>query len=445
MEGRPPRVTSYRRDKDGDISAEAQADRTSASRDPAPRTDRCRDDTAQKTREDQDERDMPRRNASAFEIQQMEKARLHLMVMSECIAVAFRKDPSLAFLISTEFKYLTLECEELLEEMKKTYNPRVEVSNRPKKLEDFDDETLRERFRFGRAELKELMELLEIPLCFRAGSGRVFYGEECFLLMLRRLAAGENGVQLATIFDRSPPAISEMHNAALDHVFQFAEEAMRVEIWEEDLQHFADSLDRNGFPLKNCCGYVETAMFDICRPLVGHELTYNEGNGGHKIKYQCVILPNLLIGDWYGPAGGNTENSTMLSDSGLTERIETLQASTGQHICLCAETDFPPCAVLQRPPERCDQPQKAELRTEMSKYREKAKVVLDEIGQLWPFIADKSRKIIGSRATGKEDFVAALLTNFHTCAYGSIAGGPCDIPPPSMRAYKSRFARRRHA
>lgn len=106
------------------------------------------------------------------------------MVMSESIAVAFRNDPNLAILISTGFKQLRLECEALLEELNKTCNPPAAVSNRPKNLGDFDDETLRERIRFGRAELKELMELLEIPLCFRARSGHVFYGEGYFLLML---------------------------------------------------------------------------------------------------------------------------------------------------------------------------------------------------------------------------------------------------------------------
>eukprot|EP00963_Diacronema_lutheri_P000665 scaffold44_cov339-Pavlova_lutheri.AAC.1 len=60
------------------------------------------------------------------------------------------------------------------------------------------------------------------------------------------------------------------------------------------------------------------------------------------------------------------------------------------------------------------------------------------MGNLWPFITDKTRKMTGSRATGKEDCVAALLTNFHTCAYGGIANRYFDVRPPTMQEYKAR-------
>lgn len=43
--------------------------------------------------------------------------------------------------------------------------------------------------------------------------------EEAFLVLLRRLAGGEKGVYLAAVFAHFVRAVSEMCNAASDHVY----------------------------------------------------------------------------------------------------------------------------------------------------------------------------------------------------------------------------------
>eukprot|EP00963_Diacronema_lutheri_P012892 scaffold2061_cov415-Pavlova_lutheri.AAC.1 len=59
------------------------------------------------------------------------------------------------------------------------------------------------------------------------------------------------------------------------------------------------------------------------------------------------------------------------------------------------------------------------------------------MGELWPFVTDVRRKTTGSRATSKEDCVAALLTNYHTCRYGGVANRYFDTLPPSMSEYRA--------
>eukprot|EP00963_Diacronema_lutheri_P010818 scaffold1207_cov371-Pavlova_lutheri.AAC.10 len=76
--------------------------------------------------------------------------------------------------------------------------------------------------------------------------------------------------------------------------------------------------------------------------------------------------------------------------------------------------------------------------TQMSHNRESVEWVIGEMGELWPFVTDVRRKTTGSHATSKEDCVAALLTNYHTCRYGGVAIRYFDTLPPSMKHAMTR-------
>ena len=62
------------------------------------------------------------------------------------------------------------------------------------------------------------------------------------------------------------------------------------------------------------------------------------------------------------------------------------------------------------------------------------------MGELWPFVRDVRRKATSSRARSKEDCVAALLTNYHTCRYGGVANRYFDTLPPSMVEYRAMYS-----
>ena len=55
-------------------------------------------------------------------------------------------------------------------------------------------------------------------------------------------------------------------------------------------------------------------------------------------------------------------------------------------------------------------------------------------------MTDVTRKTTGSRATSKEDWVAALLTNYHTCRYGGVANNYFNTEPPTMQQYRAMYS-----
>ena len=204
------------------------------------------------------------------------------------------------------------------------------------------DDELRGSFRFGRDAIAELLGLLGFPDVLRSASGRRFGGEEAFLLLFRRLGGRERGLELAQVFGRSPPAISEINNLALDHVFMHDAPAMRLEIWEEHLPAFASVLRERVCPEGHCFGFIDGTMFTICRPTTGQEAMYNGWKRQHKVKYQCVVLPNFLIGDWFGPAVGRVHDSQVQADSDMVARLQRMRDRLDVALCVascCGRSD----------------------------------------------------------------------------------------------------------
>ena len=372
---------------------------------------------------------------------QLRRMRVEITQLKVTALVVTRQSPSLGAAFAAMFDVLARACDAMLEEMMEWWNPQAPPALPGRSAESFTGDELRASFRFDREAIAELRGLLGVPDVLYSRSKRRFGGEEAFLLLLRRLGGRERNVELARVFGRSSPAISEMYNVVLTHVYQHARRAMRLEMWEHDLVRFAETLARCGCVEQHCVGFIDGTMFAICRPMEGQESMYNGWKRGHRVKYQCVVLPNFLIGDWHGPASGRTNDPQMLVDSDLVPRMRAICERLGERLCIYGDAAYPRSDVLLRAPKRPNRtPAMEEYATTMSHYRECVEWVFGKLGNLWPFVTDVTRKTTGSRATSKEDWVAALLTNYHTCRYGGVANSYFNTEPPTMQQYRAMYS-----
>lgn len=383
---------------------------------------------------------MPQRKGTVLEIMEMERCRVRIINLRVVMMLVANGDPDLLIALTAMLDVLAEECDARLREMRQWWSPQAPPASPGRSAESFTDDELRGSFRFGRDAIGVLLGLLGIPNVLRSASGRRFDGEEAFLLLLRRLGGRERLLDLAQVFGRPPPAISEMYNVVLDHVFQHVRHALRLEIWEEHLTAFSQVLRERGCPEGHCFGFVDGTMFTICRPTVGQEAMYNGWKRQHKVKYQCVVLPNFMIGDWFGPAPGRAHDSQVLANSNVVDRLRYIRDRVGEPLCLYGDPAYPVSEVLLRAPKGRMTREMEEYATLMSHFRESVEWVFGKMGELWPFVTDVRRKATGSRATSKEDCVAALLTNYHTCRYGGVANRYFDTLPPSMVEYRAMYS-----
>lgn len=386
---------------------------------------------------------MPRRKGRVLERVQLQQMLEEIHAIETFVVIEFDDVPEYQGAMLAMLEEAQEDCLQEAWELEQWWNPRLEVQNCGRSISSFEGDELRTSFRFDALHLRELMSVLDIPRFFWANhSTRRFNGEEAFLLLLRRLGGRETLVHLSAVFDRSAPALSEMYNAVLDHVYVHAAVAMGIELWEDEVDSFARALQLAGCPMANCIGFVDGTMFDIRRPTHGQESMYNGWKRKHKVKYQGVVLPNFLIGDWFGPKPGRANDAGMMGDSRLIPRLQAMQERVGRKVQLYGDAAYPECDVLYSAPKGNNiSLEAATFAKTMSSYRESVEWVFGKLGEVWPFVTDVTRKVTGARATGKEDCVAAFLTNMHTCAYGGVGNSYFQTRPPTMRRYKELYAR----
>lgn len=168
------------------------------------------------------------------------------------------------------------------------------------------------------------------------------------MLLLSRLEERERNFELAQVFGRSPPSISETYNVVLDHVFQHAMPTMRLEIREEHFPSFANVVRARGCPEGHCFGFIDGTMSTICMTTYGQEAKYNGWKQQRKVKYECVVLPNFLTSDWFGPTTGGAHHLHVLADSNMVTRLLEMRDRLDVPLCIYGDPLYPVNEVIIR-------------------------------------------------------------------------------------------------
>jgi len=109
---------------------------------------------------------------------------------------------------------------------------------------------------------------------------------------------------------------------------------------------------------------------------------YNGWQRQHKVKYQCVVLPNFPIGDWFGPAAGRAHDSQVLADSNLVARLQEMGGRLDVGLCVYGDLAYPVHDVLLRALKGRMTIAMEAYATLTSHYRESVEWVFGKMGEL---------------------------------------------------------------
>ena len=108
-------------------------------------------------------------------------------------------------------------------------------------------------------------------------------------------------------FSKPVPVLSIVSNHVLDYIYDH--HSHRILNWNQTilsplaLQEYSDAISAKGAALDNCFDFIDGTMRLICRPGELQQVVYNGHKRVHALKFQCVALPNGVIGNLYGPVG----------------------------------------------------------------------------------------------------------------------------------------------
>lgn len=148
------------------------------------------------------------------------------------------------------------------------------------------------------------------------------------------------------------------------------------------------------------------------------------------------MLPDGIIGNMFGPIEGRRHDAFMLRESGILQALGNLPHFNNVPYALYGDPAYPLRPQLLCPfrGARLTQ-QQQDFNTTMSSCRQCVEWGFGKITTQWAFLDFRRNLKVLLQPVAKYYLVGSLLTNCHTCMYGSQTGTYFNIDPPTIEAY----------
>lgn len=159
------------------------------------------------------------------------------------------------------------------------------------------------------------------------------------------------------------------------------------------------------------------------------------------MKFQSVICPDGIIISLKGPFEGRRHDAGIFRESGLYAELEqntVFLDCQPQNFVLYGDQAYGLRQLLLRPYSEHEigiNPERQNFNNLMTVLRVSVEWGFNTIIQNFAFVDFRKNLKILVQDVGKIYLVAALLTNCHTCLYGSETSSYFNIAPPTLEIY----------
>ena len=333
----------------------------------------------------------------------------------------------------------------------------VNPANRNRGIGSFTEAECWRDLRFRKADLPELMGLLQFPAIIELDNRTVVNGEYAFVLMLYRLhypstlamlqnPFGREYSQLSRIFNSTITLMHDLHSAKI--LNNTAWYRSRFNMYNYAIRKKIATSAANQFPglvpveLRDIFGFLDGTHREICRPYGNNNAQFYFYNGyfrEHVIMYLGLSFPDgMLVLD--PPQPGYFTDTMQWRDSIMQNELEAIMVERAQlnmpRLKVYADKIFNSGSLitaaysLRHGPVS---PWMTTLNAIMSPIRVAIEWVYGRVANLFKFTSFRQK--LFESPVARTYHMTALLSNCRTCLYGCQENLHFDILPPTLRAY----------
>lgn len=194
------------------------------------------------------------------------------------------------------------------------------------------------------------------------------------------------------------------------------------------MKEFANIINAKGAPITNCIGFIDGTARKICRPSQFQKEVYSGHKRAHVLKFQNMTLPNGIILQMSMPYLGKQHDCFILRDTGFLDQMSTYC----KEFCVYGDKG----EQLMRPFSGVNLSYaEKEFNRKMSQVRQCVEWSFGKIIQQFAFLDFNKNLKLFLQPVGQYYFLATLMTNAHTCFYGSQTCNYFDIECISIYEY----------
>ena len=301
-------------------------------------------------------------------------------------------------------------------------------------------------FRWERAEMEQVCNVLRVPAVIRSRSGDRAPGFDVFCMLSMKYAFPTRLGQLIPFFGHSISKMSRLI-AAL-RLYLFSEYALKLtwipDITQRDVQRFCAGIhSKTNFPI--CFGFIDGTVRPVCKPGLLQGEVYNGKDRVHSLKYQGFSTPDGMLQQLSGPWPGRRHDTVMYNRSGLPEWLDSLpRHESGAMYCLYADQGYHTQPGLMVP--FCDGSVNVRHQA-FNEVMSSARIAVEwEFGGILHYWASlrwtSEQKLLSGGKIAQVYLVCGLLTNCLNCLRPGNASKYFDVAPPTLDEYVASLLRR---
>lgn len=309
-------------------------------------------------------------------------------------------------------------------------------------LEQMSDEDITLSFRFERNDIYRLRIYLGIPENVFTETNNRVNGTTALCILLKRLAYPNRLRDLSPLFGMSAQSLSQIIKTTINIIIEHRGELL-INLnnlqWldRERLQSYSQSVQEKGGAMRNCWGFIDGTARQICRPSINQEDYYSGHKRYHCVKYQSVLCPDGMIVSLKGAYPGRRHDAGIFRESGLYRELEEKAVYGAEKYALYGDQAYGVMELLLTPfAGRNPLPDyQQNFNLSMKVLRVAVEWGFQKIISQFAFVDFRKNQKLLLQDVDSLYKVAVLLTNSHTCLYGSQTATYFNTIPPTLEQY----------
>jgi nuclease HARBI1 len=308
-----------------------------------------------------------------------------------------------------------------------------------------DDSFCWAALRWRKRDLLELFHYSLLPAEARLPDRQKVNGETVMLLGMYAWAWPQRQLLIAREFGLAggQPVVSKIMDYYASHFLEHFQHLIQSEsmgalsMWTPMVSYMVECVQQKGIAgpdFSNVGMFIDGTFNHCCRPeqredhlIAGRDTqraVYSGYYAGWGLKYLHCVLPNGILAQVWGPVDGRRHDAHLFAISHINEKLESLSQQSGTIIHAHGDSAFPASSHTVKGGG-----------WEMNRKRICVEWSIGKILSQGASLDMSVHQQIYLNRPGALYIVGCLMTNFHTCVYGSETGLYFACKAPTLESY----------